>query len=173
MRPGFLPRQFVEGDGGGVNRDQHLTHRRLPHRGLLDFQYFRAAASVRTQCGHLAHQKPFAANQFSATSATSRQPLSIVSEWPRPGNSWNSVSEAPLAYIPKTSLVTFNGTVWSSVPDVSNSGPRSARWVSTLAGEFFEKLAVASWNRGRPGPGMVHLSCRASDSSSESMLPKA
>ena len=62
--------------------------------------------------------------------------------------------------------------MWSSLPDVSSSGPRTARWVSTFAGEFREKLAVASSNSGRPGPGIVHASNRASDSSSVRVLPK-
>src|SRR6476661_1963948 len=92
----------------------------------------------------------FEASHSSETSATARHPLSIVSEWPRPSNSWYSVVEASLsAYMLSTSRVTALGTVWSSVPETSRSGPRTAVWVSTVAGELRLKFAVASSNRGR------------------------
>ena len=62
--------------------------------------------------------------------------------------------------------------MWSLPPAVISSGPRSGFFVSTLAGELPEKLAAAASKSGRPGEGIVHLSKRSFDSSSETALPK-
>src|SRR4029079_267416 len=67
------------------------------------------------------------ANRFtnaSAVSATSRQPLSIVSECPLPGVSTISVA-APLRFcFLKLALAIDHGTVWSFSPEMISSGPR-------------------------------------------------
>jgi hypothetical protein len=65
----------------------------------------------------------------------------MVSEWPRPSKTWKSVTAGLVSYMATTSFVTFSATVWSSVPEVDNRGPRSARPVSTLAGECGRKFA--------------------------------
>ena len=54
--------------------------------------------------------------------------------------------------------VTASGTVWSSTPEISSSGPRAALAVLTFACECGSKLAAAAWNSGRPGEGMVQRS---------------
>ena len=48
--------------------------------------------------------------------------------------------------------------MWSAVPAVISSGPRAVLPVSTLAGEFGVKFAVATSKSGLPGEGMDHLS---------------
>ena len=68
--------------------------------------------------------------------------------------------------------MTTSGTVWSSRPEISSSGPRVSLSVATLASECSEKLAAAAWNSGLAGDGIVHFSHSSSDSSSDSALPK-
>ena len=65
-----------------------------------------------------------------------------------------------------------SGTVWSLPPMVSSSGPRSSLFVSTLVSACGLKLALAAWNSGRAGEGIVHLSNSSPDSSSSDALPK-
>jgi hypothetical protein len=48
------------------------------------------------------------------------------------------------------------GTVRSFLPEISSNGPRVALAVSIFAGECRERFAVAAFNNGRPGDGVVH-----------------
>ena len=105
--------------------------------------------------------RPRSPSQASAASATSRQPLSIVSEWPRSGNSRKSVTAGECRYCLTVARLTASGTVWSLPPAVTSSGPRDALRVSTFAGELREKFAEAASNSGLPGrrdrPALVQL----------------
>ena len=89
----------------------------------------------------------------------------MVSECPRPSNSWKSVMASDFSYSPWVAFADTKGTVWSAVPAVISSGPRVPLAVSTLAGELPEKFATAAWNSGLPGDGMDHCAQSSSDSS--------
>ena len=97
-------------------------------------------------------------------SATSRQPLSSASEWPRSGNSSSSVTAGDLEYSLCVVRLTEAGTVWSLPPAVISRGPRVALAVSTLAGECEERLAEAASKSGLPGEGTAQRSYSSSDS---------
>lgn len=58
-------------------------------------------------------------------SATSRHPLSITSECPRPAISWNSVTAALRFWRWNAAFVMAQGTVLSRSPERILSGPRS------------------------------------------------
>ena len=58
-----------------------------------------------------------------AVSATSRQPLSMVSEWPRPLISTISVTPGLRFSRLYEALAIAHGTVWSSSPEMISSGP--------------------------------------------------
>ena len=92
-----------------------------------------------------------------ASSGRRRRPLSSRCRWsgnvPCPRRRGTRCRLGPLEYMSKTSLVTLSGTVWSSVPEVSSSGPRSARWVSTLAGECGKKFAAGVLEQRQAGAG--------------------
>ena len=88
-------------------------------------------------------------------SAISFQPLSMVSECPRPWNCLSSVTAEESRYCLRVDLVTTSGTVWSAVPEISSSGPRSSRAVFTAAWECITKFAAAAWNSGRAGDGIA------------------
>src|ERR1700722_15468002 len=96
----------------------------------------------------------------------------MVSEWPRSSNSTRLVFAGEWRYCLRVDLVMASGTVWSLPPIVSKSGPRSGLSVSTLSGEWGERLGAAASKRGRPGDGTAHLSYSSLDSSSETALPK-
>src|SRR3954452_12751547 len=113
------------------------------------------------------------ATHASATSATSRQPLSMVSEWPRSGNSCRSVTAAECRYLLHSAWVTEAGIVRSLPPAMSSSGPRISLAVSTVAGECGLKLAAAASHSGLPGDGIAHRSWSSSDSSRDTALPNA
>ena len=51
-------------------------------------------------------------NQVKLASATSRHPLSMVSEWPRSGNCRRSVTACDLPYSRTVALEMAAGTVW-------------------------------------------------------------
>ena len=104
-------------------------------------------------------------SQSSAAWATSAQPLSTVSEWPDPRTA------VEYLYCLSVDRVTTSGTVWSSRPEISSSGPRDSLSVATLACECSVKVAAATWNSGLAGDGMFHFSQSASDSSGVSALP--
>ncbi len=92
-------------------------------------------------------------------SATSRQPESIVSAWPRPLISMISVTASLLcSCFLKDALVIAHGTVWSFSPEMSSSGPRSGFSVSTLTSVHGLKLAVAPWKSGLPAAGTANSS---------------
>ena len=74
-------------------------------------------------------------SQLSASSAISRQPWSMVSEWPRSLNSRRSVMAGDLWYSLRVDRVIAAGTVWSWPPAISSSGPRVLLAVLTLAGD--------------------------------------
>jgi hypothetical protein len=112
-----------------------------------------------------------ALSHSSVASATSRQPLSKVSEWPRPSNFLSSVTAVESRYCFSVDRVTTSGTVWSAVPEMRSSGPRSLLSVSTAACACTTKLAAAAWKRGRAGDGIVHRSYSSADSSSVTALP--
>jgi hypothetical protein len=65
-------------------------------------------------------------------SAISRQPWSMVSEWPRSANSVSSVVDSECWYCLYVDLLTASGTVWSLAPMVSSSGLRSWFFVATF-----------------------------------------
>jgi hypothetical protein len=91
-------------------------------------------------------------------SATSRQPLSIVSAWPRLGTSTISVTPVLWRCFLNDALVIAHGTVWSLPPEVGNSGPRCGFLWSTFASVRGLKLAVAAWNSGAPGAATWNVS---------------
>ena len=84
-------------------------------------------------------------------SATSRQPLSIVSAWPRPGISTISVTPLLRFWRLKDALAIAHGTVWSFSPEMMSNGPRSAFLVLTFTSVHGFRFAVAAWNSGAPG----------------------
>src|SRR5712691_7636034 len=102
-------------------------------------------------------QRPFDLSQPRLYSASSRQPLSMVSECPRPGNSLNSVTAGELRYALSALFTSSGGTVLSFSPETSSSGPRVPFDTLTLVAEFGLKVAVAAWNSGRPGAGIAYL----------------
>ena len=77
-------------------------------------------------------------------SATSRQPLSIVSEWPRFGISTISVMPSLRFCFLKDACAIAHGTVWSFSPAMTSSGPRSGFSLSTFASVHGLKFAVAA-----------------------------
>src|SRR2546425_10193212 len=93
-------------------------------------------------------QRPFALSHDRLYSASSRQPLSMVSECPRPGNSLNSVTAGELRYALSALFTSSGGTVLSFSPETSSSGPRVPFDTLTLVAEFGLKVAVAAWNSG-------------------------
>src|SRR5829696_282330 len=80
-----------------------------------------------------------------AVSATSRQPLSMVSAWPRPGISVISVTPSLCACFLYCALATAHGIVWSFSPLMISTGPRSGFLVSTLASVHGLRFAAAAW----------------------------
>src|SRR5712692_10355148 len=115
----------------------------------------------------------WAFSQFSAVSAISRHPLSMVREWPRSAKRLRSVTAVEWRYCLKVEWVTTSGTVWSFWPEMSRRGPRAEFLVFTFAGECGVRLANAASNSGRPGAGMVHASYNCADSAPDSALPNA
>jgi hypothetical protein len=105
-------------------------------------------------------------------SATSRQPLSSASVWPRSPNSLSSVTACDFPYSFKIERVTLAGTVRSLPPAISSSGPRETLPGLTSAGDRGVRFAAATSNKGRPGDGTVQRSDSSSDSRSGSALPK-
>src|SRR5712691_3094004 len=101
--------------------------------------------------------RPFAFSQARLYSASSRQPLSMVSECPRPGNSLNSVTAGECRYALSALFTSTGGTVLSFSPETSSSGPRVPFDTLILVAEFGLKVAVAAWNSGRPGAGIAYL----------------
>src|SRR5258708_39582085 len=69
----------------------------------------------------------------SAVSATSRQPLSIVSACPRLGISTISVTQLFRCSRLNDALAIAHGTVLSFSPEMISSGPRSGVSLSTFA----------------------------------------
>jgi len=92
-------------------------------------------------------------SQFSTSSAISRQPWSMVSEWPRSLNSRRSVIAGDLWYSLRVDRVIAAGTVWSCPPAISSRGPRVLLRVLTLAGDRRDRFAEAASNSGLPGEG--------------------
>src|SRR6266478_4684366 len=70
---------------------------------------------------------------FNATSATSRQPLSIVNACPRPDIFTISVTSLLRFSRLKDAFAIDGGTVWSSSPEMIKRGPRTGFLVSTLS----------------------------------------
>src|SRR5215216_1526241 len=107
-------------------------------------------------------------------SASSRHPLSMVSECPRPGNSLSSVTAGDLRYALSVLLTNTGGTVLSSALEISNNGPRLAFATLTFVADLGLKVAVAAWNSGRPGAGMAYFvySSLASCSGTALVKPK-
>ena len=96
-------------------------------------------------------QSPKRLTKSRAFSATSRQPWSIVSEWPRLGISTCSVTPGLWLCFLKAALLIAGGTAWSSSPVKIKSGPRSGFLVSALVSAPGLKLANAAWKIGLPG----------------------
>src|SRR6266478_2238070 len=92
-----------------------------------------------------AGQRPFAFNQARLYWASSRHPLSMVSECPRPGYALSAL------------FTSTGGTVLSFSPETSSSGPRLALATLTLVAEYGLRVAVAAWNSGRPGAGIAYF----------------
>ena len=63
-------------------------------------------------------------------------------------------------------LAIARGTVWSFVPEMISSGPRSGFLVSTFASVQGLRLAVAAWKSGAPGAGTENCSYSSFASSS-------
>src|SRR5258706_4040947 len=105
-------------------------------------------------------------------SASSFQPLSIVSEWPRPANDFSSVTAGDLLYTLSVLLTSTGGTVLSASPEINSSGPRVALAVLTFVAELGLNVAVATWNSGRPGAGIAYLAYSSWASCSETALVK-
>ena len=97
----------------------------------------------------------------------------MTSECPRSANSNVSVTAGESLYCLSVDFVTASGTVWSSPPMTSSSGPRSGLPVSTLLGEWRWKLALAASKSGWPGAAIAHWSNKEFDSSSLTALPNA
>src|SRR5882762_10360033 len=93
---------------------------------------------ARAPGGGPAGQRPFAFNQARLYWASSRHPLSMVSECPRPG------------YALSVLFTITGGTVLSFPPETSRRGPRLALATLTLVAEYGLRVAVAAWNSGRP-----------------------
>ena len=74
----------------------------------------------------MSDQNCLACSQLRQYSATCRHPLSMVSEWPRPANSLNSVTAGDLPYTLSALRTRTGGTVLSSAPETSSKGPRVA-----------------------------------------------
>src|SRR5438093_11947527 len=87
---------------------------------------------------------PLACSQARLYSASSRHPLSMVSEWPRPANSLSSVTAGDLRYALSVLLTSTGGTVWSLSPETSSSGPRLAFATLTLVADLGLRVAVAA-----------------------------
>ncbi len=94
---------------------------------------------------------------FSAVSATSRQPLSMVSAWPRFGISVISVTLVFFCCCLNEALAIDQGTVLSFCPEMISSGPRSGFSVSTLASVQGFRLAAAAWKSGAPEAGTAKV----------------
>src|SRR2546428_5176564 len=86
----------------------------------------------------------------SAVSATSRQPLSIVSACPRLGISTISVTPSFRCWRLNDAFAIAQGTVLSFSPEMTSSGPRFGFSVSTCASVHGLRLAVAAWKSGAP-----------------------
>ena len=67
--------------------------------------------------------------------------------------------------------MTMSGTVWSAVPEMSSSGPRSLLSVLTLAWKCITKLAAAAGTAVMPAIGWP-TSRSVSDSSCDRAFPK-
>jgi hypothetical protein len=61
-------------------------------------------------------QIPLAFSHDRTESAISRQPGSMISEWPRSANSVSSVVASECRYCLYVDLLTASGTVWSFPP---------------------------------------------------------
>src|SRR6267378_2796506 len=112
---------------------------------------------ARAPGGGPAGQRPFAFNQARLYWASSRHPLSMVSECPRPGNSLSSVTAGDCRYALSVLFTITGGTVLSFPPETSRRGPRLALATLTLVAEYGLRVAVAAWNSGRPGAGMAYF----------------
>jgi hypothetical protein len=112
--------------------------------------------------------------KLSAASATSRQPLSIVSACPRPGISTISVTLLLRFCFLYDALAMAQGTVLSFSPLTMSSGPRFGFLLSTLASVHGFRFAVAAWKSGRPeaGTAKVEYSSFASSSVTAFAKPK-
>src|SRR5262245_56050443 len=88
----------------------------------------------------------------SASSATWRQPWSIVSEWPRPGIFTISVTPSFSLSCLYEALAMDHGTVWSESAEMISIGPRAGFFVSTFASVHGLRLAAAAWKSGSPAP---------------------
>ena len=91
-------------------------------------------------------------------SHTSRQPLSMVSEWPRFGISMISVTPWFRFCFLNEAFAIDQGTVWSFSPEMIRSGPRSGFLLSTFASVHGLRFAVAAWKSGAPGAGTAKVS---------------
>ena len=94
----------------------------------------------------------------SAVSETSRQPSSIVSEWPRPGILLISVVPELRLWRLNAALASDHGTVLSRSPSMISSGPRSGCFVLTLASVQGLMFANAAWKIGFPGAATWNVS---------------
>src|SRR5580704_15279970 len=86
-----------------------------------------------------------------AVSATSCHLSSMVSAWPRPGISVNSVTPGFFCWRVYAAWERVCGTVWSFSPDTISIGPRSGLRVSTLSSVRGLKFAGAACQSGAPG----------------------
>lgn len=68
------------------------------------------------------------------------------------------MSAEDLRYCLYVERVVASGTVWSSVPVTSSSGPRRGLRVSTRACARGARFASAAWKTGRAGAGIAQRS---------------
>src|SRR6185436_77871 len=88
----------------------------------------------------------------SAVCATSCQPLSMVSEWPRLGIFLISVTLGFRFCRLYAALAIAQGTVWSLSPSMISSGPRSGFFVSTFDSVQGFRFALPICARAIPDP---------------------
>ena len=101
------------------------------------------------------------ASQASTASATSCQPLSMVSECPRPSNCLQLGDGGGVAVLLERGAGDDVGDgVVLEAGDQQQRAPRARCRCRRRPPSAVEKLAAAAWNSGRAGDGMVHCSYR-------------
>jgi len=106
-------------------------------------------------------------------SATSRQPLSMVSECPRSGIATISVTPTFRFSRLNAAFATFHGTVLSFSPEMINSGPRFGLSMSTFASVHGLKFGGRGLKDGRARRRTVMVEYTGQFCSLTSVVPLA